>query len=178
MNEAERIKEIRTSISTLTHELETLKGHRGICSQCGEEGEFANWDEAHDLICSKCYGENERAKNMPKYIHLIGLKVVDLVLEPSHNPLQGIKLEGGYTIEVAYGHDGDAWIDVDHGPETEMVTLVIPKHHITDQRWPEKYKERIGENLLCACLESLNKGTEVVIVRLKELPEELLEEES
>lgn len=115
---AERIKEIKTAISTLTYELDGITGRRGICSQCGEERERANWGEAHDLICLKCYSENERAKNMPKYIHLIGLKVVDLVFEPGHNPLQGIKLEGGYTIEVVYGHDGDAWIEVDRGPET------------------------------------------------------------
>lgn len=170
-NKAERIKEIRTDISTLTHELENITGKRGICTQCGEEGPFANWGEAHDLICGKCWTKNEIAKAKKKYVHLIGLRVEDLILDSGNRPLQGLKLEGGYTVEVDSDRDGDIWLDLDHrGPGTKLVSLVIPKHHITDQRWPKEYLERIGKELLCACLEALNTGTRVHI-DLKELPD-------
>lgn len=173
---AERIKEIKTSISTLKHELEILKGHRGTCSQCGEEGPYANWGETHDLVCQKCHRKNEIAKAREKWGHLIGLRVEDLIIEPDWKPLQGLKLEGGYTIEINSDRDGDSWLEVEHrASKTKLVSLEIPKHQIEDQRWPKEYKERIGEGLLVACLTALNTGSEVVIVKLKELPEEAKE---
>ena len=172
---AERIKEIKTSMSTLKHELEILKGHRGTCSQCGEEGPYANWGAAHDLVCQKCHRKNEIAKAREKWGHLIGLRVEDLIIEPDWKPLQGLKLEGGYTIEINSDRDGDSWLEVEHrASKTKLVSLKIPKHHITDRRWTNKYKQYLGDALLRKCINALRaRATGVVIVQLKELPDEV-----
>lgn len=172
---AERIKEIKTAISTLTHEYDTLTKKRGICSQCGEEAEFANWGAAHDLVCQKCHRKNEIAKAREKWGYLVGLRVEDLITEPGWKPLQGFKLEGGYTIEIDTDRDGDSWLDVEHrASKTKLVSLEIPKHHITDRRWTNKYKQHIGDALLRKCINALRaRATGVVIVQLKELPDEV-----
>lgn len=171
---ADRIAKLKKDISTLTHVLEGEEGKRGTCSQCGEEGLYANWGAAHGLICRKCYNENERTKALKKYTHLIGLRVEDLILEGDYYyPLRGIKLEGGYTLEVARDHDGDTHLDMDHRPsKTRLVTIGVPQHQIVDQRWPKQYMENIGKNLLRACHDALKAGTEVVIVRLEKPLEE------
>ncbi len=173
MEKAERVATLKKNISTLTRVLEEVEGRRGTCSQCGEEGPYANWGEAHDLICNKCYRKNEIAKERPKHVHLIGLRVEGLIIEPGYKPLQGLKLEGGYMAEVDGDRDGDIWLDVEHKPsKTKLVTLGVPQHQIVDQRWPKQYMENIGKNLLRACHEALKTGTEVVIVRLEKPLEE------
>ena len=168
-----RAAELKKTISTLTRELENVEGKRGTCSQCGEEGEYANWGEAHGLICNKCYRENEIAKEGKKHVHLIGLRVEGLIIEPGYKPLQGLKLEGGYRAEVDGDRDGDIWLDVEHRPsKTKLVTFIIPKHHIEDRRWTKEYKEHIGDALLGKCVNALRaRATGVVIVQLKELPD-------
>ena len=175
MEKAERVATLKKNISTLTRVLEEVEGKRGTCSQCGEEGLYANWGAAHDLICRKCVNENERTKALKKYTHLIGLRVEDLILEGSYYPLRGIKLEGGYALEVERDHDGDTYLDLEHRPsKTKLVTFVIPKHHITDRRWTKEYKEHIGEALLRKCINALRaRATGAVIVQLKELPDEV-----
>ena len=170
----QRAAELKKTISTLARELENVEGKRGICSRCGEEGPYANWGVAHDgLICIKCWNENEIAEARKKYGHLIGLRVMDLIIEPDYKPLQGIKLEGGYILEVEREHDGDVYLDVEQKPsKTKLVTIGVPQHQIADQRWPKQYMENIGKNLLRACHAALKTGTEVVIVRLEKPLEE------
>ncbi len=177
MEKAERVATLKKNISTLTRVLEEVEGRRGTCSQCGEEGPYANWGAAHDLICSKCWNENERAKARKNYVHLVGLRVEDLIIEADYHPLQGLKLEGGYTLEVESDHDGDVYLDLEHRPsKAKLVTFSIPKHHITDRRWTNKYREHIGDALLSKCINALRaRGTGVVIVQLKELPDEVRE---
>ena len=43
-------------------------------------------------------------------MHLIGLKVEDVIISSDHYPFQGLKLEGGYEIEVESDQDGDAYL--------------------------------------------------------------------
>ncbi len=116
MEKAERVATLKKNISTLTRVLEEVEGRRGTCSQCGEEGPYANWGEAHDLICNKCYTGNRVAKARKKYVHLVGLKIEELILDDGNEPLQGLKLEGGYTVEVTSDRDGSAWLDVERDP--------------------------------------------------------------
>ena len=175
MEKAERVAELKKNISTLTRVLEEVEGKRGTCSQCGEEGPYANWGAAHDLICRKCWNENERAKARKNYVHLVGLRVEDLIIEADYHPLQGLKLEGGYILEVEREHDGDVYLDVEQKPsKTKLVTFVIPKHHIEDRRWTKEYKEHIGEALLRKCINALRaRATGAVIVQLNEFPDEV-----
>ena len=175
MEKAERVATLKKNISTLTRVLEEVEGKRGTCSQCGEEGQYANWGEAHDLICNKCWTGNRVAEARKEYVHLIGLKIEDLILDYDNNPLLGLKLEGGYTVEVTSDRDGSTWLDLEHRPsKTKLVTFSIPKHHIEDRRWTKEYKEHIGEALLRKCVNALRaRATGVVIVQLKELPDEV-----
>ena len=102
-------EEIKARISELKTELEKVEGKRGICSQCGKEEFYANWgpnDEAK--ICVKCYDDNEIKKERINYVHLIGLKVEDVIISADYYPFQGLKLEGGIMIEVGRDYDGGA----------------------------------------------------------------------
>jgi len=113
MSEVERIKELEATRKEIDRELELLSGRRGVCSRCEEEGEYANWSFDEPLICVKCYNAEVIAKAREKYVHLIGLKVEDLIIGSELYPFQGLKLEGGYIIEVEQDHDGDAYLEVE-----------------------------------------------------------------
>ena len=113
MGEVDRIEELKVKRKEIDREIDLLKGRRGICSRCKEEGEYAHWSEDEPLICLKCYNEEQIAKAREKYIHLIGLKVEDVIIVSGLYPFQGLKLEGGYIIEVVSDHEGDAYLDIE-----------------------------------------------------------------
>ena len=104
------VDEIKSGISKLQRELDRIQGRRGVCSQCGEEEEYANWGANSPKICLECWNKNKIAKSREKYMHLIGLKVEDVIISSDHYPFQGLKLEGGYEIEVESDQDGDAYL--------------------------------------------------------------------
>uniref|UniRef100_A0A6M3X477 Uncharacterized protein n=1 Tax=viral metagenome TaxID=1070528 RepID=A0A6M3X477_9ZZZZ len=106
----DRIKELKERQEQDKRELALLTGHRGPCSGCGEEGGYASQDSK---LCHKCWNEKRIAEKRPEYEHLIGLKVVDVIISATwHYPLRGFKLEDGYAIEVESDYDGDAYLDL------------------------------------------------------------------
>ena len=105
----DRIAELNEKQKEVSRELKLLMGHRGPCSSCGEEADYASWDEK---LCSKCWMSKEIAKKRPEYEHLVGLKVVDVILSSDYHPFKGLKLEGGITIEADSDHDGYAHLDL------------------------------------------------------------------
>lgn len=108
----DKINKIKAEISELKLELDRIQGRRGVCAQCGEEGEYANWLSDQPKICIGCWNKNEIAKAREKFVHLIGLRIEDVIISPDHYPLQGLKLEGSYVIEVESDREGDAYLAV------------------------------------------------------------------
>lgn len=105
------IAELKERQDAITRELALLTGRRGTCSSCGEEKEYANRSEDVKL-CGKCWMAKKIAEKRPEYEHLIGLKVVDVILSSDYYPFKGLKLEGGHVIEVESDHDGYAYLDL------------------------------------------------------------------
>ena len=105
-----KARKIKAEISELERELDRIKGRRGVCSQCGEEGDYANWIDDKPKICLECWNKNTIAKAREKLVHLIGLKVEDVIISSGCYPFQGLKLEGGYEIEVESNREGDAYL--------------------------------------------------------------------
>jgi hypothetical protein len=103
---------MKAKISELQKELERGLGHRGICSNCGEEEIYANYGYDVPKLCSKCWNEGRIAEARKKFVHLIGLKVEDVIICSDIYPFQGLKLEGGYLIEVETDYEGDAHLEV------------------------------------------------------------------
>lgn len=110
----DRIKELKDRQEQDKRELALLTGKRGPCSSCGEEADYASKGER---LCRKCYNEKIIAEKRPEYEHLIGLKVVDVIVESGFYPLQGLKLEGGHVLIVERDFDGDSYLDLT-GPNT------------------------------------------------------------
>lgn len=105
----DKVNKIKAEISELKDELERIQGRRGVCNQCGEEREFVGWDK-EPKICSECWSKNKIAKAREKFVHLIGLKVEDVIISSGYYPFQGLKLEGGYEIEVDSDWEGSAYL--------------------------------------------------------------------
>ncbi len=110
----ELIEEKKVRIQELEHEIQRLKGQRGICSQCGEEGFYSNWgQEDEPKICSKCWKEDRIAKARSRFTDLIGLQIEDVIIDSGFYPFQGLKLEGGITIWVAANREGCAYLEIE-----------------------------------------------------------------
>ena len=105
----DRIKELKERQEQDKREVALLTGKRGPCSDCGEEANYANKELR---LCSKCRDEKIIAEKRPEYEHLIGLKVVDVIISAGYYSFQGLKLEGGHVIEVGHEYDGDSYLDL------------------------------------------------------------------
>jgi len=108
-----RIKELKDRQEQDKRELKLLKGDRGPCSSCGEEADYASKGER---LCRKCYNKKRIAEAREKFVHLIGLKVVDVIVESGYYPLQGLKLEEGKTLKVEHEYDGDTYLKLTDRP--------------------------------------------------------------
>ena len=106
---SDRIKELKDRQEQDKRELALLTGKRGPCSDCGEE---VNYASRQHKLCSKCYDKKIVAERRPAYEHLIGLKVVDVIISAGYYSFQGLKLEGGHVIDVGHEYDGDAYVDL------------------------------------------------------------------
>lgn len=106
MSEAEKIRE---KIKGLELDLDHALGKRGPCSRCGKDGKYANRSSDRP-VCIECWNEERIATSRQKHVHLIGLKVVDLLISPDYRAFQGLQLEGGYILRVERDYDGDAYL--------------------------------------------------------------------
>jgi len=104
----DRIAELQERQEDVKRELARLKGHRGPCSSCGEEANYASQDLK---LCSTCWDEKKIAEKRPKYVDLIGLKVEDVIIGSGYYPLRGLRLEGGHVLKVERDYDGDSRLD-------------------------------------------------------------------
>ena len=107
----DRIAELQERQEDVKRELKLLKGHRGICSRCGEEDDYANYGSEDPKLCGKCWDEKRIALARETFVPLIGLRVEDVIISSGVYPLQGLKLEGGHVLEVESDYDGDAYLD-------------------------------------------------------------------
>lgn len=135
---ARSLKEVLALKRELDLEEARLRGRRGICSVCGEDGEYS--DRANK-ICNKCYhlreAEKYRIKGVEKYGHLLRQKVVALFVSLDDGDLEGLELDKGHVIQAEAEYEGYPYLEVRNKHRGGQGTQMSPEDYVEIRDEPE-----------------------------------------